>query len=174
MPQGLLRYEKVAKFSFKTKREEFESEIHTESPIFSHPKDEGVLEMDNNMRNIELQHIQDGDVIFITACSQCASRARVTLDGAVKTKIELVKQSEETKLTRLEGGYSTEKVGNGPVFLKIDIDNHEKMKVIKNIFIMSDINGKEQGLSFLFNVEDATDEDFNDYLVHVVTWHKRG
>ena len=130
--------------------------------------------MDNNVRSIELQHIQDGDVIFITACSQCKSRAKVTLEGAVKPKIALVTQSGETKLTRLEGEYSTEKVGDGPVFLKIDIANHEKMKVIKNIFIMSNINGKEQGLSFLFNVEDATDEDFNDYLIHVVTWHKRG
>lgn len=127
-----------------------------------------------NTRSIELEHISAGDVIYITACSQCASTAKIVLEGDLDSKIELTKNSGECKLTRLEGPYATSKKGDGKVFLQIEIPNDDKMKVIKNIFIMSDINGKEQGINFSFNIEDASDNDFNDYLINVVTWHRKG
>ena len=127
-----------------------------------------------NERIITLEHVKKGDIIFVEACSQCASKAKITLEGVSPT-IELVKSTGNCDLTRLEGGYSAEKTDDGPVQLKISIDNGSKMKVIKNGTILSDIEGKEKGIQYVFNIEDHEnlDNDFNDYFISVVTWHKK-
>ena len=126
-----------------------------------------------NERTIILEHIKKGDSIFVEACSQCASKATISLDGGLNRPIELVKKSESCDLTRLEGNYSAEKTDDGPVRLKVSIDNDSTMKVIKNGTILSDIEGMEKGLQYSFCIEDSTDNDFNDYFVSVVAWHKK-
>ncbi len=128
-----------------------------------------------NTRVFFLEHIKRGDIIFVEACSQCGSKATITLEGGLKTPIKLVKTTGNCDLTRLEGAYSTEKVEEGPVQLKISIDNGSKMKVIKNGTILSDIEGIEKGIQYVFNIEDHEhlDNDFNDYFISVVTWHKK-
>ena len=125
-----------------------------------------------NERTISLEHIKKGDIIFVEACSQCASKAKITLEGVSPT-IELVKSKNSCDLTRLEGGYSAEKKDDGLVQLKISIDNGSKMKVIKTGTILSDIEGTEKGLQYSFCIEDSTDNDFNDYFVTVVVFHKK-
>ena len=125
-----------------------------------------------NERTISLEHIKKGDIIFVEACSQCASKAKITLEGVSPT-IELVKSKNSCDLTRLEGGYSAEKKDDGLVQLKISIDNGSKMKVIKTGTILSDIEGTEKGLQYSFCIEDSADNDFNDYFITVVVWHKK-
>ena len=125
-----------------------------------------------NERVITLEHIRKGDIIFVEACSQCGSKAEITLEGVSPT-IELVKSKDSCDLTRLEGGYSAEKKDDGPVQLKISIDNGSQMKVIKTGTILSDIEGIEKGLQYSFCIEDSTDNDFNDYFISVVAWHKK-
>lgn len=127
-----------------------------------------------NIRLITLEHIKKGDIIYIDACSQCASKAKITLEG-VNPTIELVKDTGSSNLTRLKGEFLAEKKDDGPVQLKISIDNGSKMKVIKNGTIFSDIEGKEKGIQYVFNIEDHEnlDNDFNDYFISVVTWHKK-
>ena len=109
----------------------------------------------NNERFIVLEHVKKGDIIFVEACSQCASKAKITLEGVSPT-VELVKSTNNCNLTRLEGGYSAEKTDDGPVQLKISIDNGSKMKVIKNGTILSDIEGKEK--------------EWDAYRTHVSKW----
>ena len=41
-------------------------------------------------------------------------------------------------------------------------------------FRIADRDGKEQGLHFTFDIEDSSDNDFNDYSVNVACWHRRG
>ena len=129
-----------------------------------------------NERIITLEHVKKGDIIFVEACSQCASKAKITLEGVSPT-IELVKNTGNCNLTKLGEGrsFSAEKTDDGPVQLKISIDNGSKMKVIKNGTILSDIEGKEKGIQYVFNIEDHEnlDNDFNDYFISVVTWHKK-
>ena len=127
----------------------------------------------NNERIISLEHIKKGDSIFVEACSQCASKATITLEGGLNRPIVLVKNTGSCDLTRLEGEYSAEKTEDGPVQLKISIENDSKMKVIKNGTILSDIEGVEKGLQYSFCIEDSTDNDFNDYFISVVAWHKK-
>ena len=78
------------------------------------------------------------------------------------------------ELLPLKGNFKSQKRGNEPLFLVIDIKNANSMKVFKSAVIMSDFDGKEKGLNFSFNIEDAGDNDFNDYYVNVVVWHQRG
>ena len=127
-----------------------------------------------NIRSITLEHIKKGDIIYIDACSQCASKAKITLEGVSPT-IELVKNTGNCNLTKLGEGrsFSAEKTDDGPVQLKISIDNGSKMKVIKTGTILSDIEGTEKGLQYSFCIEDSTDNDFNDYFVTVVVFHKK-
>ena len=127
-----------------------------------------------NIRKIELEHVKDGDIIYVTACSQCASTATISLDGKLTESVQLSKETGSCDLLPLKGNYKAQKQGNDPLFLVIDIKNNSQMKVIKNAIIMSDLEGKEKGLNFTFNIEDAVDNDFNDYYVNIVVWHHRG
>ena len=126
----------------------------------------------NNERVITLEHIKKGDIVYIDACSQCGSKAKITLEGVSPT-IELVKSKDSCGLTRLEGGFSAEKKDDGPVQLKISIEKGSQMKVIKTGTIISDINGTEKGLQYSFCIEDSTDNDFKDYFITVVAFHKK-
>ena len=125
-----------------------------------------------NIRSITLEHIKKGDIIYIDACSQCASKAKITLEG-VSPAIELVKDTGNSNLARLKGEFSAEKKDDGPVQLKISIETGSQMKVIKTGTIISDINGTEKGLQYSFCIEDSSDNDFNDYFVTVVVFHKK-
>lgn len=127
-----------------------------------------------NIRKIELEHVKNGDIIYVTACSQCASTATISLEGNLTESVKLSKETGSCDLLPLKGNYKSKKQGDEPLFLVIDIKNDSHMKVIKNAVIMSDFEGKEKGLNFTFNIEDATDNDFNDYYVNVVVWHHRG
>jgi len=125
-----------------------------------------------NERTITLEHIKKGDIIYIDACSQCGSTARITLEGVSPT-IELVKDTDNRNLTKLKGEFSAEKKDEGPVQLKISIEKGSQMKVIKTGTILSDIEGIEKGLQYSFCIEDSIDNDFNDYFITVVAWHKK-
>jgi len=125
-----------------------------------------------NIRSITLEHIKKGDIFFVEACSQCGSKATITLEGVTPT-IELVKSTGNCNLTRLEGTYFAEKTDDSPVQLKISIETGSQMKVIKTGTILSDIEGTEKGLQYSFCIEDSTDNDFNDYFITVVVFHKK-
>ena len=130
----------------------------------------------NNLseRIITLEHIRKGDIIFVEACSQCGSTATITVEGGLSNPISLAKTTGNCDLTRLEGKhYSAEKTDDSPVQLKISINTGSKMKVIKTGTILSDIDGIEKGLQFTFCIEDSADNDFNDYFITVVAFHKK-
>lgn len=128
----------------------------------------------SNERIITLEHIKKGDIIFVEAYSQCGSTATITVEGGLSKPISLAKTTGSCDLTRLEGEhYSAEKTDDSPVQLKISINTGSKMKVIKTGTILSDIDGIEKGLQFTFCIEDSTDNDFNDYFITVVAFHKK-
>lgn len=133
----------------------------------------------SNTRKFILEQVQDGDIIFINACSQCASQAEIKFEG-LDNNIVLKKTNSSTGLQRLDGGFQAIRRGANPLSFTITITGQtspdKKMKVIQHTFIMADKNGKEQGINYVYNIEDVEDgdEDFNDYYINVVAWHRKG
>ena len=131
-----------------------------------------------NTRTFKLEQVRDGDIVFINACSQCNSRAEIRFEGLDKNVV-LKKDDPSTALHRLVGEFQAVKRG-GPLSFTITITGQEppekKMKVTQHIFILSDKDGNEKGLNYVYNIEDVDngDEDFNDYYINVVAWHHRG
>ena len=131
-----------------------------------------------NTRTFKLEQVRDGDIVFINACSQCNSRAEIRFEGLDKNVV-LKKDDPSTVLHRLVGEFQAVKRG-GPLSFTITITGQEppekKMKVTQHIFILSDKDGNEKGLNYVYNIEDVDngDEDFNDYYINVVAWHHRG
>ena len=129
--------------------------------------------MNMNTRTITLEHIKQGDILFVVVCSQCGSKAAISLEGGLSTPIKLAKDTGNCKLTMLQGEYSTEKIDDSPVRLTISIENDSTMKVVKTGTILSDKDGIEKGVQYSFCIEDSADNDFNDYFISVVAWHKK-
>lgn len=132
-----------------------------------------------NSRRFTLEQVREGDVVFISACSQCCSKATIKFEGLDK-ELVLKKEDDDKKPQRLAGDFFAHKTGKSPLAFTIDITGqsnpNETMKVIQHTFIMPDKEGKEQGLNYVYNIEDVAngDEDFNDYYINVVAWHKEG
>lgn len=132
-----------------------------------------------NSRKFTLAQINEDDVVFINACSQCCSKATIKFDGLDKDVV-LKKENADNKAQYLTGDCFAQKVGKTPLTFTIDITGqsnpNENMKVVQHIFIMADKDGKEQGLNYVYNIEDEAngDEDFNDYYINVVAWHNKG
>jgi len=127
-----------------------------------------------NIRTFKLEQVRDGDIVFINACSQCNSLAEIKFEGLDKNVV-LKKDDPSTALRRLVGEFQAVKRG-GPLSFTITINNHGTMKVTQHTFILSDKDGNEKGLNYVYNIEDldSGDEDFNDYYINVVAWHRRG
>ena len=132
-----------------------------------------------NTRTFKLEQVRDGDIVFISACSQCASLAEIKFEGLDKDVV-IKKDDPSTELQRFGNVFQAVKKGPAPLSFTITITGQttpdKKMKVIQNTFIMADKNGKEQGINYVYNIEDVDDgdEDFNDYYINVVAWHRRG
>lgn len=133
-----------------------------------------------NRRDFILEQVRNGDAVFISACSQCASKATITFNGLDKA-IVLKKTNSSCNLQRLEGEYSAIKRGV-PLSFSIDIfdqdgidEKNKVMKVTQHITVLTDKDGKEQGVCYVYNIEDVAngDEDFNDYYINVVAWHRK-
>ena len=126
-----------------------------------------------NTRTFKLEQVRDGDIVFISACSQCASLAEIKFEGLDKDVV-IKKDDPSTALQRL--GDIFQAVKRGSLSFTITINNQGKMKVTQHIFILSDKDGNEKGLNYVYNIEDVDngDEDFNDYYINVVAWHRRG
>ena len=125
-------------------------------------------------RFFELEHIKKGDVIYMSACSQCSSKGSISIDGPLSNPLVLRKTSDSSDIKPLEGDATAIVTGDGAIRLKVEIDVNKELKVIKSGVLISDRDGKEQGLHFAFDIEDGTDNDFNDYWVSVACWHRRG
>ena len=137
-----------------------------------------------NRREIVLDSIKDGDVVYVTACSQCASKAKITVTG-LEQDIVLEKNHERTAPEELTcqckfSKYISKNEGqedNKKVKLIIDIFNEDnQMRVIKSASIMSDKEGHEKGINFAFHIDDQAegDSDFNDYCINISTFHTQG
>ena len=125
-------------------------------------------------RYFELEHIKKGDVIYMSACSQCASTGTISVEGPLSNPLVLKKTSKDSDIRPLEGQCTAVVTGDGPIQLKVEIDVDCDLKVIKSGVLIADREGKEQGLHFAFDIEDSSDNDFNDYWVNVACWHRRG
>ena len=125
-------------------------------------------------RVFELEHVKKGDVIFVSACSQCASTGTISVEGPLSNQLVLKKASTKSDIRPLEGPATAVVTGDGPIQLKAEIDVNCDLKAIKSGVLMADRDGKEQGIYFAFDIEDGTDNDFNDYWVNVACWHRRG
>ena len=125
-------------------------------------------------RFFELEHIKKGDVIYMSACSQCCSKGSISIEGPLSNPLVLRKTSDSSDIKPLVGDATAVVTGDGPIRLKAEIDVNSELKVIKSGVLISDRDGKEQGLHFAFDIEDGTDNDFNDYWVSVACWHRRG
>ena len=125
-------------------------------------------------RSFELEHIKKGDVIYVSACSQCASTGTISVEGPLSSPLVLRKTSKDSNIRPLEGQCTAVVTGDGPIQLVVEIDVTCDLKVIKSGVLIADREGKEQGLHFAFDIEDSSDNDFNDYWVNVASWHRRG
>lgn len=125
-------------------------------------------------RFFELEHIKKGDVIYMSACSQCNSKGNISIEGPLSHPVVLRKTSDSNDIKPLEGDATAVVTGDGAIRLKVEIDVNSELKVIKSGVLIADRDGKEQGLHFAFDIEDGTDNDFNDYWVNVACWHRRG
>ena len=126
-------------------------------------------------RFFDLEHVQKGDVLFMSGCSQCASTGTISIEGPLDRPLVLRKTDGDSTPRPLEGDSGTAIVtGDGPIRLKVEINVNSDLKVIKSGVLIADRDGKEQGLHFAFDIEDGTDNDFNDYWVNVACWHRRG
>ena len=132
-----------------------------------------------NTRKFILEQVKEGDIVFINACSQCASQAEIKFEG-LDNGLVLQKTNKSSDLQRLDGSFQAIRRGPAPLSFTITISGqtnpNEKMKVIQHTFIMADKEGKEQGINYVYNIEDVDDgdEDFNDYYINVVAWHRKG
>ena len=135
-----------------------------------------------NVREFVLEQVKDGDPVFISACSQCASTAKITFKGLDKS-IVLKKDGQSCDPQALDGSGATARKGPGPLSFSIEISGQDgiaekdkKMKVTQHITVLTDKDGKEQGFCYVYNIEDVAngDEDFNDYYINVVAWHRKG
>ncbi len=124
---------------------------------------------------IILGPVKKGDVFYITACSQCASKAVIKING-LEDEIVLEKTNNEIKPQELIGGHKFSKCKNDNLELSITIDNGSKIKVIKAVNIMPDDQGIAKGINFSLYIEDQEhgDDDYNDYCINIFTWHKQG
>ena len=134
----------------------------------------------SSSRKFVLDSIKEGDVVYVTACSQCASKAKITVTGLEKV-IVLEKNHERTALEELTGQYKfskcVSKKDGQNVELSIDINNKDdQMRVIKSANIMSDKDGHEKGINYAFYIDDQEkgDSDFNDYCINISTFHTQG
>ena len=125
-------------------------------------------------RFFELEHIRQGDVIYVSACSQCNSTGSIFIEGPLSHPVVLRKTSDSSNIKPLEGDATAVVTGDGAIRLKVEINVTSELKVIKSGVLIADRDGKEQGLHFAFDIEDGTDNDFNDYWVNVACWHRRG
>lgn len=126
-------------------------------------------------RVFDLEHVRKGDVLFLSGCSQCASTGTISIEGPLNRSLVLRKTVEDSNPRPLEGDSCTAEVtGDGPIRLKVEINVDSELKVIKSGVLIADRDGKEQGLHFAFDIEDDSDNDFNDYWVNVACWHRRG
>lgn len=125
-------------------------------------------------RFFELEHIKKGDVIYMSACSQCNSKGNISIEGPLSHPVVLRKTTGSNDIKPLEGDATAVVTGDGAIRLKVEIDVNSELKVIKSGVLIADRDGKEQGLHFAFDIEDGTDNDFNDYWVNVACWHRRG
>ena len=125
-------------------------------------------------RFFELEHIKKGDVIYMSACSQCNSTGRISIEGPLSHPLVLRKDSGSSDIKPLVGEATAVVTGAGGIQLKVEINVNSELKVIKSGILITDRDGKEQGLHFAFDIEDGTDNDFNDYWVSVACWHRRG
>ena len=135
-----------------------------------------------NVREFVLEQVKDGDPVFISACSQCASTAQITFKGLDRT-IVLTKDNTSCDPQALKGAGATARKGLGLLSFSIEISDQngvaekdKKMKVTQHITVLTDKDGKEQGFCYVYNIEDVAngDEDFNDYYINVVAWHRKG
>ena len=129
------------------------------------------------MRNrvFDLEHVQKGDVLFVSGCSQCASTGTISIEGPLDRSLVLRKTVKDSEPLPLDGDLRTAVVtGDGPIRLKAEIEVDCDLKVIKSGVLIADRDGKEQGIHFAFDIEDGSDNDFNDYWVNVACWHRRG
>ena len=135
-----------------------------------------------NKRTFKLEQVKDGDVVFISACSQCGSTAKITFNG-LEPAVELSKNHKNCGLCPLDGNGSTAQKAPGELSFTIEItgqesidDKNKNMKVTQHITVLTDKDGKEQGFCYTYNIEDVDngDEDFNDYYINVVAWHNKG
>ena len=130
-----------------------------------------------NKRTFKLNHIKANDVLFVSGCSQCKSKATITITG-LKESIVLKKENEDENLQHLKCEHYTSEVLGENLEVCFEIDNGSKMKVIQHAMIMTDKDGNEKGLNYIFNIEDIEDlengdEDFNDYYLNIVVWHSK-
>ena len=132
-----------------------------------------------NTRTFKLEQVRDGDIVFINACSQCTSLAEIKFEG-LDRDVVIKKDDPSTELQRFGNVFQAVKRGPAPLSFTITITGQEppekKMKVTQHAFILSDKDGNEKGLNYVYNIEDVDngDEDFNDYYINVVAWHHRG
>jgi len=127
------------------------------------------------IREFDLEHVQKGDVLFLSACSQCASTGTISIEGPLDRSLVLRKTVKDSEPLPLDGDLRTAVVtGDGPIRLKAEIEVDCDLKVIKSGVLIADRDGKEQGIHFAFDIEDGSDNDFNDYWVNVACWHHRG
>ena len=129
-----------------------------------------------NCRSFVLQPVNEGDIVYVTACSQCASTAKISVTGLEKD-IVLEKTDNRTDLLELEGACKTSKCKKGDVKLNITIKNEDsQMRVIKTACVMSDNEGVVKGINFAFYIDDQEkgDSDFNDYYINIAVWRKQG
>jgi hypothetical protein len=129
--------------------------------------------MYNDTAIIKLGAIQKGERITISAIAACSSTGSIVLRDDINTYATLQKPNPSDRaqlLGPVTGVYSG---ANLRLELNISHPNYAiKLKSLVDHLTISDGAGDIKGGSYTVAVEDYTDNDYNDYVVSVVSTKK--
>lgn len=103
--------------------------------------------------------------------TQSVNRFSVTLRDSAATYINAVARQNTNPLPSNSGGAV---IAGDSLGLTIDCPNASTLSVVPTLSTILDPQGRIVGYQFLLVAEDATDADFNDIMVSIVSFRKRG
>jgi hypothetical protein len=130
--------------------------------------------MSSNFITIKLGAVNKGERITLSAIAACGSTGTITLRDDSKTYATLEKKSISTT-PQLLGHVSAVYDGGGGLRLELNITHISytmTLKPLVNHLTFSDAKGDIKGSSYTIAVEDAADDDYNDYVITVLATKK--
>ena len=124
-------------------------------------------------KEFKLTEIKKGYNIAWTVCSQCLFTGTITLtDNAGKVYFQYPKTNRSTSYQVLGQGYHD--FTGDVLYLYVDIPESAEINQSITANNVTDSHAGKVGQVYSFCIEDSTDEDYNDFYIHIVGWAKKG